>query len=169
MAIVPTAVRPSSPPSQAAPARAFSTQFLSLVLIILTFIIGVFASHQIRTDSHAPGPEETQSSPKNFQIGAMSWQSLFDPGTATMREEVVDSLAAVLNAHDIRAILTVYGSDAEHKDYQLELALERASALYHYLRAQRVPAQALDVAAVEVQSTTQASVNFEHGGVDEKS
>ena len=103
----------------AVPMRAFSIQFLSLILIILTFTIGVFAAHRIDGDKRkAAQPAVVIQKPatlfpdqfaeqKTAAIGAMNLETLFDMGTSDLNSVMIDSISEVLLAHDIEAKFVV--------------------------------------------------------------
>ncbi len=143
--------------------RAFSAQYLSVVLIILTFIIGVFSGHHIQAAKVQQPQSQTKPeivSPaipvpeRNF--GSMNWGSLFAPGSAEFDAESLRPLTQVLRSHDILLRVTVAADESE----RIEIGLARSSTLLRYFLAQGIPAHALEIVASEEQRPWQVQVEF---------
>ena len=152
--------------------RAFSTQFLSVVLIILTFIIGVFSSHHVKQAKHAVPVAAIKSNTLTPAIevpersfGSMNWGSLFSDQSAVLDSELLEPLSQVLRSHDILLRVTV----AEDSPASIELALARSSSLLRYFLAQGIPPAALEIVTSEEERPWQVQVEFWRQKVNELS
>lgn len=157
-----------------APMRSFSIQYLSLILIILTFTIGVFAAHKIDGDKRKiveeemPPPELAKNFPDQYSeptvasIGAMNLDGLFVRGASEMDSVMVDSLAEVLLAHDIDAKFIVgTPKDVAASDVALGIALGRSAVLFRALLERGVPSDAINVMASDEKEGPAVSITFD--------
>lgn len=152
----------------APPLRAFAIQYLSVVLIILTFTLGVFSSHKISRDRAKIALVQQQTQPVRTEptlvsVGDVTFSNLFGAGSAELEPAVLESLVAVLRAHDLKAIFTVAGADSVSEgNTSLGLALARGSTLYRVLQAESVPTEAFEILSSEDPSLNfQAKVHFQ--------
>lgn len=156
----------------AVPMRAFSIQYLSLILIILTFTIGVFAAHRLDGDKRkAKAAAVVHKIPVRFpdqmvdakvaEIGQMNLGALFESGTSELSPDQFDPLAELLLAHDIQAkFIVATPSDAVDADSALAIALGRSAVLYRAFLDRGVPPDAVSVLASDERDVAAVAVNF---------
>ncbi len=163
---------PNSLIAGAAPMRSFSIQYLSLILIILTFTIGVFAAHRIDGDKRKAAAASRQLKPvvltegrmletKTLAFGQMDLIELFEVGTSELSDAQFEPLVALMLSHDIQVKFVVASpSDAVDADSALAIALGRSAVLYRAFLDRGVPADALSVVASDEQNIPAVAVNF---------
>ncbi len=129
--------------------RPFALQFTSLMLMLLTFIIGVFSSYHIAKKPEAtPMTGETvgvQDSPPAMaqDIGLTKFQEMFAERADGLNEGMFEAMLTVLRAHDVDAAVYVYGGESG----DFSLALARGMSLSRRLGAENLPAGAVSVIA----------------------
>jgi hypothetical protein len=160
-------------PQGIVPMRAFSVQYLSVILIILTFTIGVFSGHRAQKIKHAKAAAQqakvqanldkntTVSDPAAIAIGAMDLTNLFMPESSELNAETFEPLASVLTSHDLSARFAISLSrNPESIDAELGMALARSATLFRELVSRGVPAEALNVVTAEIEGDVPVSVTF---------
>ncbi len=134
-------------------ACAFSTQYLSVVLIVLSFTIGAF----LRGPAKLPEPVAVAPQPLAAAMDA-DYTDLFEADSAELNEEKVRALAEVLQNHDLQAEISIY--PVREAEKPMELAVARAVALSIYLERQKVPPEALRIFAEGASGRGQARVRL---------
>lgn len=166
-------------PSERGEAPAFTLQFTTLILIILTLIIGAFG---VRRSSPvmppAPASRGLDESSKDVTTvpapsDTIFIEHLFRPASVEVDTAKALALAAVLNSHDIDAEIDVVPDSMGEEDYRL--ALRQASTLLNTLLDAGVPAAAFRVylldsttpewAAADASETTRVRL-YRSGGRD---
>lgn len=153
------------------PMRSFSIQYLSLILIILTFTIGVFAGHRVQADKRAvqaaakpamtSSTESTMLVESGTPIGRMSLDTLFELGTSEVNADSFEPLVQTLLAHDLEANFVVASpGDAVDSDSALAIALGRSAVLFRAFLDRGVPASAVQVLASDERDIPAVSVDF---------
>ncbi len=126
---------------QPAAAKAYVIQYVSLILIILTFIIGSFASRKLLGGSRAiprPGVTVTKETEmvdhedrRTWLTSTVTYQDLFGPSDGQVNIEKVIALAEFIRNHDVdlEIVITRQGvsDDAVGKAVALWEALSRES------------------------------------------
>ena len=152
--------------SPAAATQSFSMQYLSLILIILTFIIGVFASHHAQKQKYLQrlGSSEASTSsvpklPRIETFGSMQLPDAFAENTAILNVEAMEGLSQVLKSHDIR----IQAEVADERSASPSLAIARSATLSRFFLGRGVPSEALEIVAVEGIRPWQVEVRFSTG------
>ena len=142
--------------------HAYNLQYISVIMIILTFVIGAFVRpHGAAARGAVPPAAESGGQPP--QIGVMELERLFLNDGTLINPELLAALRSVLMNHDVNARFEIFGeretwSAAMGGSY--DLALARSSVLLRALRAQGVPAEALRVVAAPGTGGSQGRVEF---------
>ena len=121
--------------------RAFYTQYVAVLLIILVLIIGS-SRGMLPRDLSATGAINYETAPKQF--GSISVGRLFETEYSTKITDTsqLEAIAETLRNHDIRAKLFL--SSSKLLDNQAS-ALERASAVRQWMLSQNLPSSAFSV------------------------
>jgi hypothetical protein len=140
--------------------KAFYTQYVAVLLIILTFTIGAFRRSLPSQEVSAIPPLWTPRA----VVGAISIEDLFTAeGSVNEQNPRVRAVAEVLKNHDLlmRATYLVPRLEFDRESVSLKRALRRLEALREYLRSQSVPdaASILLVRAADEGAST-VSVQF---------
>lgn len=122
--------------------RAFFTQYVSLILIVLTFIMGAFARQgleeaKIESGSQSPAKTAAEDAPA-WLVSRHHYRDLFSGGDINI--EKASALAELLRNHDLNAEIEVIEQPS------LGLALRRSTGLLRYLLQENVPMHAVSVA-----------------------
>jgi hypothetical protein len=141
--------------------RSFSTQYLSLILIILTFIIGIFSSNHLQKQRLTLPMEASRVALDSLPDthSALEFNDLFGPGTAELREEKLTAVVSLLRAHDLDAEFLVRADEGMAS--REALALARVTTFLRALLAEGVPLHALSVVATEATDGPQVRMLFQ--------
>lgn len=121
--------------------RAFYTQYVSLLLILLVFFVTAF---QTKSDTHTQkeiANPEVRTSP----LGGMQIAHPFESNGSLKKENVdLEALANVLRSHDVRAdlVLTVPLLDFEGREPSLVYAARQTDALAEFFMRREIPVNA---------------------------
>ncbi len=118
--------------------KAFYTQYVAVLLIILTFTIGAFRRSLPTEEPRAIPPLWTPRA----TVGSLSIADLFTAeGGINEENPRVRAVAQVLKNHDLlmRATYLVPRLEFDRESVSLKRALRRLESLREYLRAQGVP------------------------------
>ena len=121
--------------------RLFYMQYLSVILIILTMIVGSFASNAMRQQGAALLSQKVPAA--TAPIAGLAFDQVFRPGSGEVSKDNLAGLIQVLRSHDLDARIEV-GADPG----SFELGLARSIALQRFLSAAGIPVEALDVRTV---------------------
>ena len=144
-------------------ASAVSIQYTSLILIVLTIVVGFSSVSKPQNLASA-----LQVYPEKPPIGDYSYDDIFNSGGSNLENDRFDALAEILLSHDLYAQIDVFADFPkpalirELNDEQIGLALARAMSISKKLIERGVPQEALQVQAVLKQSTTQVDVRFSY-------
>ncbi|MFM1847924.1 MAG: hypothetical protein RL417_1398 [Pseudomonadota bacterium] len=163
--------------------RAFTLQYTTLILIIITFIVGAFGGQKseplIRED--VPPAVEPPRSEEGSGVRAyrrvpsdiVKIEHLFRPASVELDPAKAAALVTILRSHDIDAEIEVVADSMGDDDYRM--ALRQARSLMRFLLDSGAPATAFQVlivesripewAASEIGSLT--TIRFYRGGSDE--
>jgi hypothetical protein len=122
--------------------RAFYTQYVAVLLIILVLIIGS-SRGMFPRDLSATGAVNYEPTPKQF--GSISVGRLFETehSAKIIDTSQLEAIAETLRNHDIRAKLFLSSSNL--LDNNQAYALERASAVRQWMLSQNLPSSAFSV------------------------
>ena len=121
--------------------RPFLIQYLTLMLIVLSFMVGSFASRSIVPDAEPKKPEIKPLPP--VAVDTFTLEDFFEPGTAVAREGKIEALQALFSAHDIDAQITAFSDGSEAGDAALAHALARALTVQRALEIPTIPSAAV--------------------------
>ncbi|NLF25096.1 MAG: hypothetical protein GX589_05490 [Deltaproteobacteria bacterium] len=142
--------------------KAYSLQYISLILIVLTFVIGVFMSGPVRVAKEsAPVHAASMGFDPGVLISDMEYSDLFQAQAEISDNSKVAALASLLRSHDIDLEAEVYSGAGQEG---LMLALERAQAIFEALVQAGVPSEALKIFAHEKHSDSQLRVRLYKAG-----
>ena len=126
--------------------QSYFLQYISLMLIIATLVVGAFLRGPTTVAGPAIAPELRQikaSEPR--LIADLEYQDLFQGDDATLNLDKAEALRQVLQSHDIAVRLTVFApikSGLSIVD-PTGLVLARSTALFRFLISAGVPAAAV--------------------------
>ena len=131
---------------------AFFTQYLSVMIIILCMIVGLFSTSR-RESTKSPKNNEVLREPIKF--GGARISNMFTPNESNLNKGNSWALTQVLKSHDIGADIDVFGGE------DIELGIRRANELTTYLVSEGIPASAIRIFALEGGKEGEILVNFE--------
>jgi len=169
-------------------ARAFTIQYTTLILIIISFIVGAFGGKPTEREVSAHIEQNTvntvETPTTKGEGGAVPQhegrnptdsiriEHLFMPASVELDSAKASAIATVLKSHDIDAEIDIVADSMGDDDYKI--ALRQARSLMRFLTAASVPAHAFRVfvveskipewAALETESVT--TVRLYRGGSD---
>ena len=144
--------------------QAYSLQYISLILIVLTFVIGVFLSGPIRAAKQSGlTPAPSIGADPGILISDLEYNDLFGAQAKISDDSKVAALASLLRSHDLDLEAEVY-SGAGPEEPGLMLALERAHTIFEALVQAGVPSEALQIFALEKSSGPQLRVRLYKAG-----
>lgn len=142
--------------------RAFYTQYVAVLLIVLTFTIGAFQRTSEAPNSQAPSivRQISQRSP----IGGIIIPEVFTvDGAVAAGNERLGAVVQVLEEHDLRATITLTVPRLDFDEYSSSLrrTLRRLEALEHFFDDQAIPPSAVRfVARPSGSASEEVSVRF---------
>jgi hypothetical protein len=144
-------------------ARAFTIQYTTLILIIISFIVGSFGGRpahpkgSLGNDQGRPArvssPAVVQEAPVRREVegripsDSIRIEHLFRPASVELDRAKAGAIAALLKAHDIDAEIDIVADSMGEEDYRI--ALRQARSLVTFLRDAGVPALVFRVFVVE--------------------
>ena len=134
--------------------QAYSLQYISFILIVLTFVIGAFLREPIGKTVQAEA--SVSSGDPGKLISELSYVDLFKEENYPDQSKTA-ALAALLRSHDIDLEAEVYSQGGGGR---LREALHRARSLFDALAEAGVPPQAVRVYAVDHKSMAQVKVRL---------
>lgn len=142
--------------------RAFYTQYVAVLLIVLTFTIGAF-----QRTAEAPDVQEqliVRQMPQPSSIGGIAIPAVFTAdGAVASGNERLEAVVKVLENHDLRAVitLTVPRLDFDERSSSLRRTLRRLETLERFFADQTIPASAVRIVArTATSSAEEVSVRF---------
>lgn len=140
--------------NQPVAARAYVMQYVSLIMIILTFVIGAFASQKIsekaknQVKQGAPRSEfavnvKDMTDKRDWLASVINYDDLFSDTGVTLDGQKVEALAELLKSHDINSEISIFSYG------DTRTALKRSLAISRELEDSGVPTAALQVLVKE--------------------
>ncbi|MFN4896039.1 MAG: hypothetical protein ACK5GN_01060 [Pseudomonadota bacterium] len=124
--------------------RAFYTQYISVLLILLVFCIGLVGSNK-----QVPGVGRAQLTNLSDRtaIGSLRLANAFskDASSELLVAAELSAIRETLLNHDLRGVFTLYMHIGSDHEISAEIAAARVTALRSTLTAQGVPADAVEV------------------------
>ena len=144
--------------------RAFYTQYVAVLLILLVFCVGAASNNRkiLVPQLDANAEERTP-----LQIGAVKYEDLFISDTSATLKDGPELLALMetLRNHDVRATFKVYADVSSGPAIHIERAMTRAHALSTRLVGASMPVEAFRVVVTPTtQFRSQVEVVFEVWG-----
>jgi hypothetical protein len=133
----------------------FFVQYTTLILIILTFVLGSFIRPQASEKQPDTPIITAVESEKGLELTTIKYESLFGADNKINSDNLA-ALESLLLSHDIDAEITVFGDQDSAGQGRFAVSLARSIALYRYLRGRAIPASALRVTAREGGGRAQA-------------
>jgi hypothetical protein len=121
-------------------AKAHVTQYVSLILIILSLVAAVFFNPQGRLKQ----VNEAQS--ESREISALFFQDLFS--AEGLKSEKLNALVLILKSHDLRAEFDIFFEDSEPLGSQysdIRIAHSRSRYLKQFLLERGIPSDAFEI------------------------
>jgi hypothetical protein len=128
---------------------AFGAQLTSVILILLTFLIGAF----LRPAAVARVAEKVVVQETSTTIGKKTYSKLFLENQAVLDEEQALALKTFLLQHDVYATISLFDQDQS-------LLLARSAILQRYLDDVRLPIEACRVYTYQQEKNNQAEIEF---------
>ena len=131
--------------------RAYLLQYIALMLLLLSFNIGVFGSASLKQERAQVAPLEAEQAPAStaLTLTQQEYADAFVRGERSGAGGALDALAQLLREHDLSAqILINAAAERSSLESDLSLALIRARTLYQSLRGTGVPASAIHLLVV---------------------
>jgi hypothetical protein len=142
--------------------RAFYTQYVAVLLIVLTFTIGAFQRTADTPEPQAPSLVMQVAQPA--PIGGIIIPEVFTvDGAVDTANERLRAVVQVLEDHDLRATitLTVPRLDFDEQSSSFRRTLRRLEALEHFFDSQTIPSSAVRfVARSSASATEELSIRF---------
>lgn len=130
-------------------AQAFSMQYTSLMLIVLTFIIAVyFTPHNFEV----PKDIKTIITPEP-DVGVMTLENVFDQDSSSVNLDQISALQFLVANHDVDINVDVYAKEDE-------LALARSMMLYRAFLDMGVLSSAVQVFSHTGTNSQQVNIRF---------
>lgn len=141
---------------RAATDQAFALQYTSLILIILTFLVGAFIRPHLPHVAASADPVISEVK----QLGSVSFRDLFIE--ENLNEDIIAALVLFASNHDVQLQIEVFGGLEGAGDSQLRIAqaVSRSVTLQRHFIDRGVPPQALDIRASGGHASLQARVNI---------
>jgi hypothetical protein len=145
--------------------KAFYTQYVAVLLIVLVFGIWMFQSSSVQSSARS---QVSAAMPSYPPVGQLQIKDLFDVGaTVSIRSSVeLEAIAEILRNHDLRATFRLSGALEESQaERAAETMLARLKALRSFFQTEGVPAEAITVATgSEFSDRSLTMVSFEFVG-----
>jgi hypothetical protein len=141
--------------------RAFYTQYVAVLLILLVFCVGASSSGKPRPREQTQGLVAARSA---IVLGTFEYNDIFSSASSAEIKEgpQLKSLIEILQNHDVRAVLKVHASLDSHGVNESTRALERAHALRARLLDGRIPAEAMRILIAHSSSgSSELSIEFQ--------
>lgn len=139
-------------------ADIFRHQYIVLMLIIISFVVGTFTGPHANEPMPLPKVDLPQRLPIPLPIqnvGGVSYPGFFRGRTTELNPDIAEALATVLNQHELSATFRLSGGGGEI------LATLRSAKLFEYFEAKGVPLSALTVVIGVASVDDTVSVSFE--------
>ena len=138
-----------------APPPLLSTEYITVMVIILSFVVAVFSEQMHRNTRseprHTPAALKINSRP----VDVVSMKRFFSAEGAQIHRRVVRPWAALLANHDLRVRAEINsGLGRGNRDAQWSMALARTVSLRRFLEQEGVPADAIEIVAVSRHGAT---------------
>jgi hypothetical protein len=128
--------------------RAFATQYIAIILIVLTFVIGTFARNKLATRPKVQEPPKVVvasppmlpvvRTPSSQFVGVLRVNDIFEQGSDILRPDMLQGLILVLKSHDLNARIDVFVEDIQAKEAGLQLAVSRTISLQKFLKSEGI-------------------------------
>ena len=129
--------------------KSFYLQYISLMLIIATLVIGAFLRGPTGTSDVIAGPTAPaiprRVPPKMVLVANLEYQDLFQETQAVLNTEQAEVLKQVLKSHDLSVVVTTFAPLEKDLDFNSNatLALERSTVLFRFLIDAGIPPEAV--------------------------
>lgn len=126
----------------------FSVQYTSLILILLTFLIGTFIKPEQVEAVHVPVVEA-----KPVSLAVFNFKSIFEEGAATLNQDDLVGISEVLQQHDVEAEVELFDSSAT-------LLVARIMSLKTYFSDNGVLESAINITARQQEADMQLHITL---------
>jgi len=126
--------------------RAFYTQYVAVLLIVLTFAIGAFQ----RSSMVRRGAFDSKFLPRSSAVGSITMKGVFTKDGELSRDHgQLESIAEVLENHDLKALieLSVSRLDFDEQASSLRRTLRRLNSLERFFEHRAIPTSAITFVA----------------------
>lgn len=141
--------------------NSYNIQYIALILIILTFILGAFISPRVKAGRQGALPVQVAAAARQAppSIGKMALNDLFQAASTDLNQTEIYALTKFLTNHDVDADFEIGAGLTDNDSQGLQLALARGIRLRNALQKQGVPVEAFRVFARSA-ANFQGSVEF---------
>ncbi len=146
-------------------AKAFWTQYISLMLVILTGVVGSFTSRSLAAGAGVPKKispaPETRKTIKPQSIVNFEFRDLFKQRSALLLTAKLETLISLLKSHDLLVAgeISVAGTEVS-SGQKGALLIARVSSLSQALLKAGLPAEAVNLTSSEKSSDLQARLSI---------
>lgn len=143
--------------------KAFYTQYVAVLLIVLTFCIGAYQRASVR--GNFPKAAAVMGMPADVQLTEMNIETLFAEGGELRDGDArLEAVASLLKSHDVNATIVLSAERSELGGNSRDLA-RKLHEIEQFLAARSVPREAF-VLRVRAESgrKSEVSVSFARPG-----
>ena len=139
--------RPGPDGSQRNSPRPFLIQYLTLMLIILSFMVGSFVTKVTQEAQRAPLLKTAQNQPPvpRPALHTFAIERVFAEDSAEVSADTIDAIRTLFMSHDLSAEVSVFADPGRSGFGALNQAVARAFAFKRALEVEGIPAEAIRV------------------------
>jgi hypothetical protein len=139
--------------------KAFYTQYVAVLLILLVFTVAAFQRAQAVGDFERP-PERRMEEPSPFGLISLIGEDR-DVSQRALLEGQLEAVATILREHDVRAVVNV-PLQREGDDDKFREAIDRLSLIEDLLREKEISAESLRLRIISASPGSRVTtVDFE--------
>lgn len=128
-----------------ASARAFLVQYLTLMLIVLSFMVGAFVTKATNQDLVRSSESFIPSTPDHASVIDSFTLELFAAGEVSVAEAQAEALKTVFASHDLNAKIEVFSDSDKSGSAAISQAMARALTVKRLLEIREIPEEAIRV------------------------
>ena len=140
------AERPGNTGSERTSARSFLIQYLTLMLIILSFMVGSFVTKVTQETLQEPvRTVRTEVIASRPALHTFTLDGVFVPDTAEVSQEKLEAVRTLFRSHDLSAEVVVFADAGLSGFDAVNQSVARAFSFKRALEVEGIPAEAIRV------------------------
>ena len=147
-------------------AQSFALLYTSLMIIVLTFVVGALFKYPSPPEKVDLLPEKPVVMPAERVFSELNITTLFEPRTAELLSLNAGALKELLLNHDVNLQVEVFLEEGWEVAEAMPLALARVTTLYDFLIGDGVPLESIKVYARPVHANEQIKLTLLVNGED---